>query len=147
MADPETRWRNLAKLQARLGKVPEAVRQALADQLAKEAEDLVAAEQRAAPVSELEDHPGQLRDSIQSYPNPDRPLSFRIIAAARDKAGRLFARYVEFGHTTAGGKYVPAHAFWFPTYRARRKAMRRRLTAAPRKALKALFPGDANGDR
>jgi hypothetical protein len=143
--DDYAKMLNRSKVNARLAKLPAAVTAAKREQLEKEVDALVEAEKRAAPVSELEDHPGQLRDSIQAHTNADRPLSYRIIVGARDKFGRLFGRYVEFGHTSRGGQYVPAHAFWFPTYRSRKKAMRQRLFAAPRKVLKALFPGDTYG--
>ena len=130
----------LSALVDRLERLPAAVKDALEAPLNREVEDLVSALKRAAPVSDLEDHPGQLRDSIQDYPNPSRPLSFRIIVGARDSKGRLFGRYVEFGHTSKSGRYVPAAPFFFPTYRARKKAMQRRILAPARQAIRRMFP-------
>jgi len=124
----------------RLARIPIEVRKAVEAQVQKEADDLVAAEKRAAPVSELEDHPGQLRDSIEAYLSPSNPLRRRIIVGARDSKGRLFGSYVEFGHTSPDGSYTPASPFFFPTYRARRKGIRRRIAGAATKALRVSFP-------
>lgn len=134
--------KGLAAVLARLQRIPVEVREAVGHQVQQEADDMVAAIKRAAPVSEFEDHPGQLRDSIESYKPQEeaRALRRRIIVGARDPKGKLFGSYVEFGHTKEGGGYVPASPFFWPTYRARRKGMRRRIAAAARKALKAKFP-------
>ena len=133
---------NKAKVLARLAAIPEAVKEAVAKQLEKEAEDMVAAMKRAAPVSsELETHPGQFRESIHSYENPDRPLSVRIIADAKDEKGSFIGPHIEFGHKKRNGKgHVAAKPSFFPTYRARKKPMQRRLTASARKVLKSMFP-------
>lgn len=120
----------------RLASIPEAVRQAAEPELEDAVEEMRQALQRAAPVApDYEKHPGELRESIQKYPNPGRPLSWRIIAGARDAAGRLYGRFVEFGHGLAGPR-----PFWFPTYRAQKKRLRSRMYAAVRKRLKVLFP-------
>lgn len=130
----------LDKRLAAFARLPPDVRNEIAKSLDAETDELVAAEKRAAPVSALEDHPGQLRDSIEKYRTPGRLLSWRIIAGARDKQGRLFGRYVEFGHTAANGTFVPASPFWFPTYRARRKAMRKAILDPARRVIRKLFP-------
>lgn len=125
---------------ARLERIPKEVREAVEAQLDKEVDDLVAAFKRAAPVSDLEAHPGQLRDSIEAYPAPGNPLRRRIIVGARDKQGRVFGSYVEFGHNTPKGGHVSASPFFWPTYRAHRKGIRRRLALAATKVLKVQFP-------
>lgn len=131
---------NKAKVIARLGRLPAALKAAVAAQLKTEAEDLVAAQRRAAPVDQLEPHAGAFRDSIHEYPNPDRELSYRVIADARDDKGHLIGKHIEHGHLAADGSHVPAKPSFFPTYRARKKGMRRRLSAAARKALRTEFP-------
>lgn len=133
---------NLAKVKARLRKLPELVKQAVGTQLATEVEDLTDAIKRAAPVgNDLEGRAGELRDSVHFYPNPDRPLSYRVIADARDpKTGKFIGVHVEAGHKAADGSHVPAHPFFFPIYRARRKPMRRRLSTAGLRAARAQFP-------
>lgn len=125
----------------RLARVPQVAKTAVGSQLAKEVEDLVEAQKRAAPVDEASDNPGRLRESIHFYPNPDRPLSYRVIADARDpETGDFIGPHVEFGHMAADGTHVAAVPSFFPTYRARKKSMKRRISAAGRKALREAFP-------
>lgn len=133
---------NLARVLARLGKIPAAVTQAAGAQLKIEVDDLVEAQKRAAPVDPKSDNPGAFRDSIHSYENPDRPLSYRIIADAKDASGKPIGGNIEHGHKARDGSHVEAQPSFFPTYRARKKPMRRRLNAASRKALKQLYPKD-----
>lgn len=129
---------------ARFAKLPAAITEAVATQLETEVKDLVEAQKRAAPVSsDLEAHPGQFRDSIHEYKNPDRPLSYRVIADAKDDHSEFIGPHIEFGHMARDGSHVPARPSFFGTYRARKKPMRRRLNAAARKAAKALFPDEA----
>ncbi len=139
----ETKMLNVEKIKARFRALPDLVKVAVGTQLAKEVEDLVDAQQRAAPVDELEDHPRAFRDSIHFYPTPDRPLSYRIIADARDpKTGQFIGSHIEAGHKARDGSHVAAKPSFFPTYRARKKGMRRRINAAGRKAIKAAFPSE-----
>lgn len=61
--------------------------------------------------------------------------------AAANRGEYDYAAGVEFGHRTAkvSGQsqgHVRARPFFYPTYRARKKGMRRRLQAAARKAAK-----------
>lgn len=130
-----------AKLRARLAKIPKAVRDAGARQLKVEVDDLVAAQKRAAPIDPRADDPGAFRDSIHAYPNPDRPLSYRIIADAKDADGKFIGAHIEHGHRAPDGTHVPAQPSFFPTYRARKRGMKRRITAAARKAAKLAFEG------
>lgn len=130
---------NKGKVLARFAKLPNRVRVDVEAQLKQEVDDLVEAQKRAAPVSELDDPPGQFRDSIHAYKNPDRPLSYRVIADARDKHGEFIGPHIEFGHKAADGSHVDAVPSFFPTYRARKKPMRRRLGRVAGKAARAAF--------
>lgn len=132
---------NLERVLARLAKVPDAIKKAAANQLVIEVSELVAAQKRAAPVDEKSDNPGALRDSLHFYENPRRPLSYIILGDAKDEAGKFIGSNVDAGHRTKDGQHVPGAHFFFTTYRARKKPMRRRLLAASRKAAKAAFPG------
>lgn len=126
-----------AALLAKFPRITPEVEAAIAPIMEDEVEHMRSAISRAAPVlhrPSKERTPGQLAASIQKYPNPSRPLSWRIIAGARDAASRLWARYVEFGHGEAGP--MP---FFFPTYRANKKRLRTRAYAAARKVLSAMF--------
>lgn len=131
---------NLAKVNARLGRLPEALKSAVRDQLKTEVDDLVGAMKRAAPLDEFSPEPGKLRDSIHAYENHDRDLSYRVIADAKDEQGRFIGQHVEFGHRAEDGTHVPARPSFYPTYRARRTGMRRRVSAAARKAIKQMYP-------
>lgn len=132
---------NLERVLARLAKVPASIKEAAARQLLTEVGDLVAAQKRAAPVDDGSDNPGALRDSLHFYENPRRPLSYIILGDAKDEDGKFIGSNIDAGHRTKDGKHVPGAHFFFTTYRARKKPMRRRLSAASRKAAKAAFPG------
>lgn len=139
--------RNLERTLARLRAIPDRVRAAAGVALENEVRDLVEAEKRVCPRS-LDDHgePSHLADSIHyQAPRSSRfgglnghsVLSFVMIADARDSKGRLIGASVEHGHIAANGTHVPGAHFWFAVYRARKRAMRRRLLAATRRAFKA----------
>lgn len=132
---------NKEKAIARLRAIPDIIKQPVARDLKIEVDALVAAQKRAAPVSDLEKNPGEFRDSIHDYENPDRELSYRIIADAKDEKGRFIGQWIENGHTTPTGTNVPASPSFWVTYRARKKGMRRRLNASARKAAQAAFKG------
>jgi hypothetical protein len=136
----DTKMLNLQKVLARLRRVPQAMQDAAAGQLKTEVDDLVAAQKRAAPVDESSPEAGKLRDSIHAYENPDRPLSYRIIADAKDDDGKFIGSNIEAGHRARDGTHVAGRPSFFPTYRARKKGMKRRMSAASRKAAQALFP-------
>jgi hypothetical protein len=125
-----------------LRQIPVSVRRAVAAQLATEVDGLAAAMRRAAPVDNAtQDADVHLRDSVHAYKTPGRPLSYRIIADAKDgETGNFIGPHVEAGHKARDGSHVPPRPFFFPTYRARKKGMKRRLSAAGRKAVKQLFP-------
>lgn len=134
-------WKNLEQIKARLARMPAGVQEAAQAKLKDQVEQLVEALKRAAPKSDLEQHPGQLRDSIEASEARKRVLSWRVVAWARDEKGRLFARYVEFGHTARkSGRYVPAQPFWFSTYRAWRRGMFAAVRQAVRDRIKQDFP-------
>jgi hypothetical protein len=130
--------KGLEKVLRRYARLAPTQKSAVAKQLKAEVDDLVAAQKRAAPVDPNSDNPGKLRDSIHAYPNPDRPLSYRILADAKDEDGKFIGSNIEAGHRARDGSHVPARPSFFPTYRARKKGMRRRLMAASRAALKQL---------
>jgi hypothetical protein len=150
-------WIGLDKALARMLRLPVEINVAVDKQLEEEAQELAAAIRRAVPV-----RTGALRDTIKVVPG-DRPLSRRIVAGGQETTVKIRARVkaadfakakaagnnkgeydyfraVEFGHLSEDGVPVPAEPFFFTTYRARKKAMRRRIAGAARKQLKNLFP-------
>lgn len=136
----EVRLLNLAKIQARLNKLPAATTKALQDQMKTEADEMVAAIKRAAPVdTQTRDTDQHLRDSVRAVENKDRVIGYRIIADATDEANKYIGSNVEAGHRAVNGEHVAARPFFFPTYRARKKAMQRRLRKAARDVIKQTW--------
>jgi len=130
----------LEAVTARFAALPAAMKLAVETRLASEAAELVAAMKRAAPVGVApEPHPGALRDSIHATRSPKRPVAYTITADARDAAGRPYGAWVEFGHAAPGGKHVPAHPFFWPTYHAHRRLLRSRLSRAGKAAAKQVW--------
>lgn len=127
----------------RLRAIPPAVRSAAGSQLRTEVDDLVEADKRAAPVDESSKTPGAFRDSIHAYPNRERPLSYYVIADAKDDDGKFIGSNIEQGHRARDGSHVPGSPSFWPTWRARKKGMRSRIAKASRQAVKTLFPDDA----
>jgi hypothetical protein len=132
----------LKAIQDRIARLPKAAEKALRKQLTTEGDDMVSAIQRAmdAQYADSGDHGHQkLRDSVHAYPNPDRAISVRILADAKDADGKFLGSNVEQGHRTVDGGHVAGRPAFFPTYRARKKAMKRRLSKAARDAIKQSF--------
>lgn len=138
MAALDIKVLNLAKIQARLAKLPAAATVALKAQLKTEVDDLVGGIKRSMDAqyeSDSGDHQ-RLRDSVHEYPNPDREISYFVTADAKDAAGKFIGSNVEQGHRAVNGEHVAAQPAFWPTYRARKKGMKRRLSAAARKAIR-----------
>lgn len=132
MAD--AKFANREKWLAKIAGVADVIRPIAEQSLDVGTDDLVGALQRAAPLDngEHDPHPGALKASVHKY--AAGPLIFRIIADARDRAGRMYGRWVEFGHGAAGPR-----PWWFPTYRAWKKPFRTKLYADVRRGLKAWW--------
>ena len=125
--------------------LPQAIQDAAEAQLKQEADDMVAAIQRAMDAA----YAGQndkglqtLRDSVHAYPNPHSIASYYVLADAKDAEGKFIGSNVEAGHLARDGSHVAPRPAFYSTYRARKRAMQNRLKAATRKAIKTLFPGD-----
>lgn len=142
--------------------LPAKIQAAAEAQLDQEAKDLAEAVRRAVPVKT-----GTLRDTIEVKAGDD-PTTRTVVAGGKattvkvrqgvkdaDFAKALetggskgeydYARGVEFGHLTPEGEHIGPRPFFFATFRARKKAMVRRLKAAARKAIKAEFPQSTPG--
>lgn len=118
--------------------LPRSVRGATSAALDREAGELAEAIRRAVPVDD-----GDLRDSVRvrrgrpaktskgevaQEAGADADLSVRVVEG---DTKTFYAPFVEFGHSDA-----PAKPHFFPTYRARKKAMARRIKAAQRRAIR-----------
>jgi|GEM_PF-2136995 len=106
---------------------------------------LLASEQRSlAPIDETSDTPGALRDSIQvvrGQPTAKKAFVVKITAGGRatlkQGAGSKpydYARAVEFGTQD-----MQPRPFFFPIYRARRKAIKAAVKKQIRNSVRKVF--------
>jgi len=145
---------NRARILAKLRAAAPSVIQEVEAQLNLEAIELAAAVKRAVPK-----RTGTMAETVRVEPG-DRPMSLKVVVggvpATRKKVrqgvkkadfekarqeGGFQGEYdypmgVELGHRAVDGSHVPAEPFFWPTYRARKKGMRRRMSAAGRRGLK-----------
>jgi hypothetical protein len=132
---------NLRQVQYNLSRVPQAAADALRSQMKTEADDFVDVVKSAmASQYDHEDNDHErLIDSVHAYPNPDREISYHIIADAKDDKGQFIGSHVEQGHKARDGSHVaPQPAFW-PAWRSFRDGMRKRLATTARTAVKRQF--------
>lgn len=135
---------NLAKIKAKISKLPLAAQAALTAQAKTEADEMVAAIKRAMDVA----YEGQndkdlttLKESVHAYESAERVIGYTIIADAKDAKGKFIGSNVEAGHRTVDGGHVAARPAFYPTYRARKKAMKARLRKVARDAIKQAYEG------
>lgn len=127
-----------ARIVARFNAIPAAVRDAARDALEKSAEEIVQMMRRLVPV-----RTGEARASI-GWTWGDAPAGAITIGTVGDAsygtqritiyagAGDAYhARFLEFGT-----KYMPAHPFFFPAYRALKRRAKGRITRAMTKAAR-----------
>lgn len=123
------------RMSARVNAIPAAVRERVQTALRQGAADIVATLRAVAPVSELDSHPGELRENIHAEDGP--LISVDVMVDPPGKDGKGYAPHVEYGHVAANGTHVPAQPFFWPTLRTRRRAMRNKINTASRNAIKA----------
>jgi len=138
-------WQHGAAYSIRFGKIGtqgQTKTKELASESAAESEveNLVREQKRYAP-NDIQTGGNRIADAIRAYPNPTRPLSYRIISDAKDEKGKPIASNVEHGHRAVNGEHVAARPSFFPVYRAHKEKIRRRVLNASRRALKKLYPG------
>ncbi len=103
--------------------------------LSEGADDLVSLIKAAAPVSELEAHPGELRDSVHREQGRHE-LQVRVVEDAGLSRGDPYAAHVEYGHKAKDGSHVAAIPHFWPSVRVARKKLQQRIAAAVRKAVR-----------
>jgi hypothetical protein len=138
----------LANVQARLRRVPVSAQDALREQLPKEVNDglVPAIKQAMAAQYDTTDHGHEsLIESVHSYPNPDREISLRVIADAKDANGEFIGSFVEQGHKTPEGGHVAAQPAFWPTWRAFRPGMKKRLRKVAKDKIKQAWGGSNGG--
>lgn len=99
------------------------------------AERMVETIKAHAPVSELEAHPGELRDSVHKE-DGRHDLSVLVVEDAGEAEGRGYSRFVEFGHRAQGGGHVAPHPHFWPAVRGERGKIRNQIAADMRRAAK-----------
>jgi len=111
----------------------------IAPALDQGADEFVSLAQSVCPDSELDEHPGQLRESIHKEDGSD-PLKRKIVADAsrpgKDGEPNYYGVHVEVGHKTPDGKHVPPHPFWWPSWRLTKRAAKSRIYQAVLQATK-----------
>lgn len=133
---------SLARVNARLAAIPDAVKKALLPALAKSGDELADTVRGLAPVDQ-----GDLRDSVavtlpgQQTPPHSQPggstvaRENQVIVTVGNDAVR-YPHLVEHGHLTVDGGHVPAQPFFWPAYRLRKARITGRINRAVTKAAK-----------
>jgi hypothetical protein len=148
-------WRGKQRVLTILRRLPPALKAAAEGALDEFTEgELVPALQRACPVGDdLEDTPGQLRDSVHAYAGHRALRSGgvraeglkTVVADAKDKKGDFIGPHVEHGHLAKDGGRVPPHPWFFPTWRVHKPSLRRKMAAAGRAAARRIAGDIARG--
>jgi hypothetical protein len=88
-----------------------------------------------SPVSDLETHPGQLRDSVHRE-DGRHGLSVLVVEDARDAKGNFIGPHVEYGHKDKGGGHVAALPHFNPAVRVFKPKLRARIGRSLSKRIK-----------
>lgn len=144
-----TKILNLARLNNKLRRLPDAPKKEIRAALARAAERMTAMMRNLVPVDE-----GKLRDSIGwtfgKVPrgsltigklvsaNLGGDLTVTVYAGEDDPNGAYYSRFVEFGTQVSA-----AQPFFFVSYRAQRRSARRAVTTAVRKAARKVASGQS----
>jgi hypothetical protein len=146
--------KGLDKYLAKLDRLREVTLAPLREALNDGADQLVADMKAICPTSDLEPHPGALREAIHKQ-DGGTPLSVAIVDNAKDLKGDYYAAHVEFGHyagarpkgvshkrgddQSGGRKHVAAKPFFFPSFHRARKKFRAKISRAMTKGVKAAM--------
>lgn len=113
------------RLSKKMAAVPKDVRKALRAQNKANARELVDVMRSLAPLQD-----GALVTSIKRKDvSNSTKIAERVSAGNREA---FYASWVEFGHGD-----TPAHPFFWPAYRLKRRAFKSRMSRAAKKAIKA----------
>jgi phage protein, HK97 gp10 family len=149
----------LVKLQKKLDRLPKVAKDMIRDAMESAANEIVAMMKSLVPVLQEPDKrrvSGALRDSIgwtwgqapkgsfavatMKGAGVGGDLSITIYAGSRDKgrgaADAFYARWVEFGT-----RNMAAQPFFFVSWRANKKGVRRKVRAAVRKSAQTVAKG------
>ena len=125
-----------AEFQAFLRSYPQGVIEDTRAELDRGADQLVAAVQERAPVSDLEARPGELRDSVHKEEGR-HDLSVVVVEDAKDREGHAYPGHVEYGHKAKDGRHIAAIPHFWPAVREGRRKIRAGIAAGMRRRAKA----------
>lgn len=121
----------------KIAALPEGLVADLHGDLSNGADDLVERIQQITPVSELEAHPGELRESVHKE-DGRHDLSVLVVEDAKDAKGRGYAPHVEYGHKTPDGGHVAAEPHFWPAVRVTKQSLRARMSRSLSKRVRAV---------
>lgn len=127
---------NVERLMRKLNRMTPAVRKAAGQEAFMQAEEMAAQMRRIAPNDGIANNGEQVREHIYVEEGRLGDVSYVVISDAKDAKGRPKAPRVELGHKAADGTHVAASPSFYPVVRASQKRVKRRITAAMRKAIK-----------
>ncbi len=138
-----TKILGLARLERKLKRMPALAKDEMRAEMGKVADDVVAMMKRLAP-----EDTGALRDSI-GWTWGKAPKGAGIVAAVASKLGGDLTITIYAGSTEAyyarwqefGTQDMPAHPYFFISWRASQKDAKRRVRRATRKAARKVAAG------
>lgn len=101
-----------------------------------QAEEMAAQMRRIAPVDPDPGDGQHVRDHIHVEEGRLGDVSYVVYSDAKDAKGRPKASRVELGHKAPDGTHVPPQPSFYPVVRTSQKRVKRRITAAMRKAIR-----------
>lgn len=124
------------RLMRKISRMAPAVRKAAGQEAFMQAEEMAAQMRRIAPVAEEPNTGEKIRDHIHVEEGRLGDVSYVVISDAKDAQGRPKAAPVELGHKAADGTHVAPSPSFYPVVRASQKRVKRKITAAMRRAIK-----------
>lgn len=124
------------RLMRKLNRMTPAVRKAAGQEAFMQAEEMAAEMRSIAPVDPDPNDGERVREHIHVEEGRLGDVSYVVISDAKDAKGRPKAPRVELGHKAEDGSHVPPSPSFYPVVRASQKRVKRRITAAMRRAIK-----------
>lgn len=124
------------RLARKLARMTPAVRKAAGQEAFMQAEEMAAQMRSIAPRADEPNDGEKVRDHIHVEEGRLGDVSYVVISDAKDSKGRPKAPRVELGHKASNGRHVPPSPSFYPVVRSSQKRVKRRITAAMRRAVK-----------
>jgi hypothetical protein len=121
--------KGLARTQTLIAALPDEIVAGLAAVFNNGADRIVSRLKEVLPLSDLDKHPGALRESAHKEAGPT-DIGAKVTVDAKDERGRYYAKHVEHGHKARDGSHVAAKPAFYPTVRLEKARIRREARAA-----------------